>query len=691
MNQPATPAPRLSAGHYLVEEPRLALPPPSHWLWATCLIGVDYFSTLAYQVSFTFQTAGRVAPLATLVVVGMTLAGALPVYLYIAGRSPKGESSIALVEQLVRGWLGKSLVLVLLGFAATDFVITKTLSTAAAARHVISNPSPSWQRAVDRIVAPVQQAAEAALGPEAGQHLSRQLLITILLGGLSFTFWALIRRGFNRKATLGAVLVVGTYLALNALVVGSGLVYIAQHPDLVTRWLAQLESGEWHTPHAPLPGHGPWALLLTCLWLFPKLSLGLSGLEMSIVAMPEVQGRADEDAVLPSTRIRNTRKVMVAAALVMCLYLTTSVFVTTLLVPEQEFLPGGEAADRALAYLAHGGTLATGEAGRQLLPWFGNRFGAAYDLVTIAILCLAGTSVITGLTTLLPQFLLRFGMQFKWVHTWGILFAIFAAVNLAVTVLFHASVADQRGAYATGVLVLITNAAVVTVADRWRNRRGRGIRDIPFGYALAGIAFALTTLAVVVAQPSGLLISVVFIAVILGSSIVSRAVRSGELRTIGFEVQDDDSKLLWDRVRQLELPVLVPHRPGLFARQQKAESLRREHQLAADAELVFLEVHVDDPSNFYQRLRMRVFMEDHRYVMQIQGCVSVAHAIAAVALELGHGGNPPPLHFGWPEMSLLEESWSFLAFGEGNVPWKVRELIRLAEPDSARRPRVVIG
>src|ERR1700724_3609673 len=96
-------------------------PPPSprrreyFWLWVMCLLGLDYFSTLAYQPSITFEVAGRLGPLATLVVVLVTLAGALPVYCYLVGRSPRGDGSIGMLERLVRGWKGKTLVLVLLG------------------------------------------------------------------------------------------------------------------------------------------------------------------------------------------------------------------------------------------------------------------------------------------------------------------------------------------------------------------------------------------------------------------------------------------------------------------------------------------------------------------------------------------------------------------------------------------------
>src|SRR5580765_4574806 len=146
---PSDPAPRTPLGRWLMHgAPPHDAPHSAHhghgdghpWYAVLWLTGVDYFSTLGYQPGIALLAAGALSPLATGILVAVTLLGALPVYAQVAGRSYAGQGSIAMLENLLSGWKGKLLVLGLLGFAATDFVITMTLSAADAAKHAIENP-----------------------------------------------------------------------------------------------------------------------------------------------------------------------------------------------------------------------------------------------------------------------------------------------------------------------------------------------------------------------------------------------------------------------------------------------------------------------------------------------------------------------------------------------------------------------
>jgi hypothetical protein len=358
---------------------------------------------------------------------------------------------------------------------------------------------------------------------------------------------------------------------------------------------------------------------------------------------------------------------------------------TAMLIEPHALRTEGQAANRALAYVAHG------EGNLVINPMFGPVFGTIYDISTVSILWFAGASAMSGLLNLVPRYLPRFGMAPKWAEAVRWLVVQFTVINLLVTWIFDASVVAQGGAYATGVMVLMTSAAVAVVIDDWRKRIGAWWRRLHWGYLLATVVFFYTTVAIVIEKPDGIKIAGAFVLSVLVFSIISRTRRSTELRFEKFEFVDEHSRFLWDAMRHLEFPVLVPHRPGHHTIAVKDEKIRRVHRLGPKTPIVFVEATVGDPSEFHHNPMIEVSEEDERFILRLSRCASVAHAVATVALELSKTGKPPEIHFGWSGESPLAANLSFLLFGEGNVPWLVRELILKEESDPAKQPRVIIG
>ena len=203
--------------------------------------------------------------------------------------------------------------------------------------------------------------------------------------------------------------------------------------------------------------------------------------------------------------------------------------------------------------------------------------------------------------------------------------------------------------------------------------------------------FLYTTVVIVVEKPDGIKIAGAFIASVILVSMISRTRRSTELRFEKFDFVDETSRMLWDTLKFLEFPVLVPHRPGHQSVAAKDEQIRRAHRLGPEEPIVFIEATLEDPSQFEHRPLMEITQSEERFIIRLNRCASIAHAIATIALELSKTGKPPEVHFGWSDHSPLAANLSFVMFGEGNVPWLVRELISKAEPDPDKRPRVIVG
>jgi hypothetical protein len=665
------------------------------WWAALCLLALDYLSTLGYQPSLAYQAAGLLAPLATVVVVLVTLFGALPVYAYVAGQSPHGGGAAALLERVVPGWDGKLLIVVVLGLTATDFVFTRTFSAAAAAEHLVGNPQPQWQSTLDRLArtgSEFGEAVELPVGVWVKQHSNKQLVVTVALLVFSSTIGFLFFKGYTRRVLRLTIAIVLVFLLLNALVIGSGLAYLANHHEIVTGWWEKLLAGRWHSPGAPLRPQTGWSIVAACVWLFPKLALGLSGFELGLIIMPLIRSGPGDDPRRPRDRIRATRFMLVTVALLGTAFLLSSSFVTSLLIPPTAFADNGAATHRAIAYLAHGAPLSTGESATAMNPLFGLPFGTLYDVSTVAVLCLAGASVAIGLRDLVPPYLHRLGMEQTWSLRIGALLLLFTGIKLLVTFYFRADLDAQRNAYATAVLGLIMTAATACAAHRWQSRPAvPRLRRIPWLFGCLTVGFGVATVATIIGHPGGARITLYFVLAILGTSIISRGLRSTELRFEGFDFVDDTSRFLWESLRVMDFPVLVPHRPGHGCLAETEAAMRTRHRLPADMPVVFVEVTLGDPSGFYHRPLLEVTHEEGRFVIRIERCTSIAHVLAEVALDLSKESIPPELHFGWSLESPLTANLHFVLFGHGNVPWMVQYLLSRAEKDERRRPRVFIG
>ncbi|MDX2681812.1 amino acid transporter [Streptomyces soliscabiei] len=607
------------------------------WWRVMCLTGVDYFSTLGYQPGIAALAAGLLSPLATLVLIALTLLGALPVYRRVAHESPHGEGSIAMLERLLPWWTGKIFVLVLLGFAATDFMITITLSAADAAAHVVENPfAPHWM----------------ADGNE--------WITLVLVGALGAVFL----KGF-REAIGIAVVLVATYLALNLVVLAVSAHEILSHPVRIDDWTDAMTA-----EHS-----SPWIMVGVALLVFPKLALGMSGFETGVAVMPQVKGDPTDTFEDPRGRVRDTRKLLTTAALIMSCFLLLSSLATTILIPQQEFKSGGPANGRALAYLAH--------------EHLGKAFGTVYDVSTIAILWFAGASALAGLLNLVPRYLPRYGMAPEWTRAVRPLVLVFMAAAVLITLWFNANVDDQSGAYATGVLVLMLSAAFASTVAVHRHRH----RLATLGFGAITAVFAYTLVANVAERPDGIRIAAIFIFAILVTSFGSRVRRAFELRAAEVTFDETAARFVDGAARRGPVQLIANEPQEHTTRAYRAKEWeQREHTpIPGGGPVLFVEVFVRDSSDFTADVTVHGDEKHGVRRLRVSG-PTVPNSIAAVLLALrDRTGQVPHAYFSWTEGNPVSHLIRFLVFGDGEVAPVTREVLRRAEPDPTRRPRVHVG
>jgi hypothetical protein len=255
--------------------------------------------------------------------------------------------------------------------------------------------------------------------------------------------------------------------------------------------------------------------------------------------------------------------------------------------------------------------------------------------------------------------------------------------------MFKAGVDEQAGAYATGVLVLITSAAIAATCTIWNS--GWKLRAY---FSTVSFIFVYTCFANMAERPEGVQIALFFIASVLIASLLSRAMRATELR-VDRVTFDETALMFFEEALNTymgEIRILA-HKAGMKDFKEDETRSRFIHSIQPnEGNFIFLEVKLSDASEFSEdNLEVTGHVENGFHILRCSN-PAIPNAIAAVLLEIrDRTQKVPNAYFNWTEGHPVGYAVKYIFLGEGETAPLTREILRGAEPYTERRPIVHVG
>ena len=264
---------------------------------------------------------------------------------------------------------------------------------------------------------------------------------------------------------------------------------------------------------------------------------------------------------------------------------------------------------------------------------------------------------------------------------------VYITVAVVITIIFQADVDAQAGAYATGVLAMMTSAAFAVALTAWRGGSKRG----GFAFGVVAVVFVYALVANEVQRPDGIIISSFFIVAMVFTSLISRVYRSLELRQERIELDETARRFIDESGEEIHIVAHRRRQGDVREYTAKEKEQREDNHIPAGEPILFLEVEVEDASEFEDVLEVSGVEVGNHKVLRAKSSV-VPNAIAALLLYLRDTtGKTPHCYFGWTEGNPILYLFRFLLFGEGDTAPVTHEVLREAEPDARRRPAVHVG